>query len=117
MTIAFILTMPNKGSWDGKWSGERNLYCVLKKYTSKKFYAKRIVPLVGRHFHYSWSDGWGANVECREVDSTESRRMRKASHGFCGYEWMIDEILTYGRIRPERERYPQQEEVLQEASR
>jgi hypothetical protein len=104
MTIAFILTMPNKGSWDGKWSGEENLYARTKRYTSKKAIAK-IQPLIGRHFHYSWGDGWGANIECREVSGSESRSILKRSRGFLGYEWMIDEILEHGRIRPERERY------------
>lgn len=110
MTLAFILTMPNKGSWDGKWSGEGNLYAVLKRYTTKKTQAK-YAPLIGRTFHYAWSDGWGANVHIREVSATESRQIRKRTRGFCGYEWMIDEIQTYGRIRSEKERYANSEPI------
>lgn len=28
--IAFILTMPNIGSWNGRWSGENDLHAIVK---------------------------------------------------------------------------------------
>lgn len=28
--VAFILTMPNVGSWNNKWSGEGKVYCRVK---------------------------------------------------------------------------------------
>lgn len=34
--VSFILTMPNKGSWNGKWAGEGNLYCIIKKLDKDK---------------------------------------------------------------------------------
>ncbi len=34
----------------------------------------------------------------REVDGKEARRVRKESKGFCGYDWMVDEIRQHGRI-------------------
>ena len=103
LLIAYILTMPNRGSWDGRWSGEKNLYAVIKRYTTKSG-KQKAVTRVGK-YHYRWSDGWGANVQCKIIDAVEARKMRKASKGFCNYEWMIEEIERYGRIRPEIERY------------
>lgn len=32
------------------------------------------------------------------VDSREAARMRKESKGFCGYNWMVDSIISYGEI-------------------
>ena len=29
-TLAFVLTMPNIGSWNGKWSGEGNFYAITR---------------------------------------------------------------------------------------
>jgi len=101
MTLAFILTMPNRGSWDGKWSGQDNLYAITKRFTTKKAIQKYL-PLIGKNFYYSWSDGWGANIQCKELTPSESRMINKKSKGFCGYEWMVDEILTYGNIRSEK---------------
>ncbi|MBK7381654.1 MAG: hypothetical protein IPJ03_22200 [Ignavibacteriales bacterium] len=34
--LAFILTMPGKGSWDGKWSGEGKLYCETRSLEKQK---------------------------------------------------------------------------------
>lgn len=103
MTIAFILTMPGVASWNGKWSGEGKLYAVLRRYTSKRAKEER-AALDGKNFYYRWSDGWAANVRCKIVTPAEARKIAKESAGFCGYEWMVDEILTHGRIRSETER-------------
>ena len=89
--IAFILTMPNIGSWNGKWTGEEYFHCVTRK-LSKTEEEK----LDGENFYYSWNDGWGANIECKKVDSKEAAKMRKKSKGFCGYEWMVNNIIHHG---------------------
>lgn len=97
MILAFLLSMPGNNAWNGRWSGDGRCYAVLKSFTGKR--ADRLKDtLADRSFGYNFGDGWFARVEVKAVDSTEARRLRKASQGFCGYEWMIDSILADGKI-------------------
>lgn len=98
-TLVFELTMPNRGSWNGRWSGENNYYAITRA-LPKKLSPQRdmALTLIGRSFHYSWPDGWGANVSVRVVEGREAANVRKRSKGFCGYEWMVDSLLQFGRI-------------------
>lgn len=93
MILSFQLTMPNIGSWNGKWSGAGKKYYKFRRVTNEKGQ-----ELDGRNFYYDWSDGWGANVKIEKVDSTERKHREKESAGFCGYEWMIESILKHGEI-------------------
>jgi hypothetical protein len=34
--VVFKLSMPNRGSWNGGWSGERRNYIIKKSLTDKK---------------------------------------------------------------------------------
>jgi hypothetical protein len=49
-------------------------------------------------YRYDFGDGWAASVSARFVTAEEARALRKRSMGFCGYDWMVAEILTEGRI-------------------
>lgn len=103
MIVAFTLSMPTARSWNGKWSGEGRCYAILKTYRTQKAIAK-IAPLISERSHfYGFSDGWCACVEVREVDSAEARKLRKNSVGFAGYNWMVDSLLTYGKIYADHE--------------
>lgn len=90
--IAFILTMPNRGSWNGRWSGENDLHAIVK--------TERSVPkdVIGKSFCYRWDDGWSACVSVEKVDCREGNKLRKKSRGFCGYSWMVDSIIKKGVI-------------------
>ena len=96
----FIITMPNVGSWNGKWTGANNLYCCFRK-LGKKWTEKLLEGQESKSWYYNFGDGWGANVELKLVSGTESRKMKKISKGkgFMGYEWMIDSILNCGEIK------------------
>lgn len=91
--IVFELTMPNKGSWNGKWSQEGNLYVRAKpeKDVPKEYWDKS--------FYYRWDDGWTACVTLTRMTSTEARKLERKSKGFHGYDWMISSILKFGDIR------------------
>ena len=91
--IAFTLSMPSNNSWNRKWSGEDNLYCRVLNITSEK---KAQEILAGGYYSHSFGDGWVAGIDVRKVDATEARKLRKHSKGFCGYDWMIDNIRMYG---------------------
>lgn len=102
MLISFTLTMPGRGSWDGKWSGQDRSYVVIKSYRNPPEVDGK--PISGRSYYYRWEDGWGASVSVAEVSPDDARRLRKKSSGFCGYNWMIDSILQYGKIYATHER-------------
>ena len=91
--LVFILTMPGTGSWNGKWTGEGRLYCETRALDKQKE-----LDLDGKSFGYRWEDGWYASVKVQKINSREGRKMMKISNGFCGYEWMIGNIIKNNKI-------------------
>lgn len=100
--ISFELTMPNRGSWNGQWSGQGHKYYIIEKlsdkYLSNKEWFKELLEKGKDSWYYSWSDGWGANVKAEVIDNIEARKRRKVSVGFSGYDWMVTSIKMYGEI-------------------
>ena len=92
----FVLTMPGIGSWNGKWSGNGRYYAK----TRRVFYRnKNLCPnLKEGRFSYRWDDGWCASIEVKYVTPSEAKKAEKQSNGFCGYEWMIDDLCKFGTI-------------------
>lgn len=95
--LLFILTMPNVGSWNGKWTGADRVYARVRN-------AKQYPNCKEDNYYYSFGDGWGANVEVKKVTVVEANKYTKKSVGFSGYDWMIDSILLYGQILNSKER-------------
>lgn len=56
--IVFELTFPNRGSWDGKWSGEKDRHIIVKK----DFQVPK--DRVGKSYYYDFGDGWGSKYFC-----------------------------------------------------
>jgi hypothetical protein len=54
-------------------------------------------------YTYSWSDGWGASIDVREVGRKEAVRLRRKSAGFSGYDWMVNTIIKYGKPMADHE--------------
>lgn len=102
MLVSFQLTMPNVGSWNGKWTGADRKYYVIRKlsdrYVKSQEHFKELLEKKKDNWYYSWNDGWGANVRAEIINAAEATKRRKASAGFAGYEWMIDSIVFYGEI-------------------
>jgi hypothetical protein len=99
MILSFILSMPSRGSWNGGWSGGRNLYAkVINFGKTQKGQRQAEAILKKRRYSYSFGDGWAAAIDVREVDATEAARLRRKSKGFCGYDWMVDSIRFNGTI-------------------
>lgn len=90
--FCFRLSMPNVGSYNGKWSGEKDLYARVLK-----FYKKDKVPEC-KSYSYPFGDGWVARIDVTEVDSKEAKRIQKVSQGFLGYDWMINSIIEHDKI-------------------
>lgn len=97
MLISFELSMPSNNSWNGCWTGENNLYALVRNVGTIKGAREKWEKLIGRHT-YSFGDGWVACVTVRECTSSAAIKLRKDSKGFCGYEWMIDSLARWGRI-------------------
>ena len=94
----FVLTFPNVGSWNGKWSGENNYYAVARRI---KYRGKNLFPnLKEGNYSYRWDDGWRANVNVTFVTKNDAKKAeRKSGCDFLGYEWMVDGIIAYGEIK------------------
>lgn len=90
--VSFTLSMPKNNSWNGRWSGETNLYCKVVNLTKKQ--AERVLTEFSYHHHFG--DGWVASITVKLVTATEAKRLRRLSKGFCGYDWMIQNIIYYG---------------------
>ena len=97
MYLAFKLSMPGCNSWDGRWSGENGEHV-------KVLNVKTTSSVKLGYYSYDFGDGWRAGVSVDVVDKNEAHKLKKRSNGFCGYDWMVQEIIKYGRIRPEPER-------------
>ena len=93
--VEFKLTMPNRGSWDDKWSGEDRNYTILRGIDDD-----RASQLEGQSWSYGWPDGWRAEISAHVVRDGETL---KPSHGFHGYDWMVASILRYGKIYADHE--------------
>jgi hypothetical protein len=96
--------MPSNNSWNNKWSGEGKLYALVRNIPKAR--AEEILEI--GYFHYSFGDGWAAGVDLKQIDCKQAEKIRRKSQGFCGYEWMIDEIVRYGKIYG---RHPTPEEL------
>lgn len=100
MILSFTLSMPSNNSWNGKWTGEDNLYVKVVNFGKTKKGEKWAKEILDEgSFCYHFGDGWVAGIEVNEVDGAKSRQLRSKSKGFCGYDWMVDSIRLYGDIR------------------
>lgn len=108
MILSFELTMPNVGSWNGKWTGADKKYFIHRTLSKSHPLCQRFKEIkldnglavqsgvVG--FHYRWDDGWSARVTVNPVTSKMKAKEEKLSAGFCGYGWMVDSIIKNGKI-------------------
>ena len=94
MLLCFTLSMPSNNAWNGKWTGEKNLYSrIVNIGNTKKRLEKGKRILEEGYFSYNFGDGWVARIDVKEVKAIEAAKIRKISCGFCGYDWMIESIL------------------------
>lgn len=92
--VVFELTMPNRGSWNGRWSQENSRHLIFKRNSD--------VPekVIGKSFIYNWDDGWTACVKITKEPCSVVNHLRKINKGFCGYDWMVHSIIQCGEIIP-----------------
>lgn len=103
--VEFELKMPNAGSWNGKWTGSGKKYLLIQKLTAKQMAVVFPDPETDwKTWYYDFGDGWTASVSAIRTTGKEAAKSRKQSAGFCGYEWMVKEIVELGRIKHRAER-------------
>ncbi len=101
MKLCFTLTMPNVKSWNGRWSGESNLYAKVVSFGHSRGAMAKAKEMVKKgYYHYNFGDGWSAGISVREVNAKEAAIIECKSNGFCGYDWMIQSIREIGIIKP-----------------
>lgn len=100
--VIFELTMPHAASWNNKWSGSESGHYIFKEYPPVAFEKKWKDKVIGE-WYYRWDDGWEAKIKSRVISVEESRKLKRANSGFCGYNWMVDSILAAGRIMNSKE--------------
>ena len=92
--VLFELDMPNRGSWNGKWTGEGLPYNKVK--TLGKKAVAELLPQGSNSWIHRWDDGWTARVKGRVMKTGEKK---PKSMGFNSYDWMVDSIILYGEIK------------------
>lgn len=100
MTLIFELSMPGRSSWNGRWSGEETCYAIVKNFGTGKKATERASALatIG-YWSHSFGDGWRAGVSCKIATPKSAREYRRKTRGFCGYDWMVANILRHGSIQ------------------
>lgn len=97
MILSFELTMPNVGSWNGKWTGSSDPHFIFRK-VPKKVGEKLLDGKEQQNYYYNFGDGWGANIEVKVIDAKTKNKLSKINKGFYGYDWMVDSILKNDKI-------------------
>jgi len=92
MILRFEITMPNNGSWNGVDTGNKGGHYIFQDVPKKQ-----ADVLNGTSHYYNFGDGWGANVSV-------SKARKSKSNGFRGYDWMVKELLHFGKILEKQER-------------
>ena len=91
MRVSFTLSMPNSPSWNGQWSGKGRNYQVVKNLSKKTVDTLKLNEGT-QYFSHRWDDGWRASIEVKLMEKGE-RKLK--SDGFCGYNWMINNIIDH----------------------
>jgi hypothetical protein len=101
MILSFTLSMPNRGSWNGDWSGKEKNYVITKVFRGRDAEALARVLVGNGSVYHNFSDGWGASISIKEVNAAQARKLRATSAGFCGYDWMVTSLAKKGVIEYE----------------
>ena len=100
MILCFELSMPNVGSWNGKWGGASDYYAKIVNFGRTKKAEERAQRILDKgYFRYNFGDGWAAGIKVKQVTPSEASTLRRQSKGFCGYDWMIESIKQHIMIR------------------
>lgn len=96
--VEFSLSMPSHRSW----SGNNKRYLKRRNLTDKYAAKLGLDKQKQKSWYHHFGDGWSACVNARVMNAGERG---EKSAGFCGYDWMVDNIIWYGQTeRPQTEK-------------
>lgn len=97
--------MPGRNSWNGRWSGEETLYAIVRPIRNTQKHREACQKIAdGISYSHNFGDGWRASVSVQIVnDPAKIRKIKKASRGFCGYDWMVENIISHGSASDKKE--------------
>lgn len=103
LLVRWELSLPNIGSWDGKYSGKRNgMFAYPSRLDRKGEEAKKIQEFIDAgksSFRYNFGDGYTAMWTFTVIPTIkEYNQMNRGDHG-TRYDWMIRSIMKHGEIR------------------
>lgn len=105
--LVFELSMPSNTAWNGRWAGAENYYAIVRNLgRGKKAEVKERELLKSPYYRHAFGDGWVAAIKVRKISAREAAKIRKRSKGFCGYSWMVDDIINYGKTMHRFTQYP-----------
>lgn len=107
-TLLFEYGHKTIGSHNGKWGGQTLVFAKSKRLYKEQeqfLQSKGISTNLGDQttFFHDFGDGWTAKVTMTVGRVRDFKEIMKQSKGFYGYDWMIDNILKYGRILTQEE--------------
>jgi len=85
--------MPSNNAWNGKWSGDHEYYAIVRSFGKRNSILAQEILKKG-YFSYAFGDGWVAAISVHAVTLAQAAAARKKSRGFCGYDWMVDSIIS-----------------------
>jgi len=98
-SLVFELSFPSFNTWNGKTIFNDHYHAALRPIRRGIDAMQKASQIVSfGPYRYDFGDGWVASLSARIVDAREARSIRARSIGFMGYEWMIESILSSGRI-------------------
>lgn len=95
--VSFVLTVPKHNTWNNRWSGQNDFFCVVRLVDKNK-----AEEIDGKSYDYDFKDGWMNRIHCEIIKRDEAKKLIKRSSGFMGYEWMIDSIIKNNKIIVEK---------------
>jgi hypothetical protein len=88
--ILYEIIDTNIGSWNGKFSGEKERFTKYYKLSKNIYVPKK------SSYHYNFGDGWTLNINVSIVSTIEIEKLK--DNGFRNYEWMIESIRKNEKI-------------------
>ena len=87
------------GNNSSKWSGYDKTLGIIKKLSNKEYESFLQVSNGKAYWSHRFPDGWLISFTLTILTSQEAAKINKTLEGVCGYNDVVDEILSIGEIK------------------